>query len=101
MRLTRVPVVGITLALAFAAPAAAFRSGGLAASLRPVATTVASTRSEAPHTCQAGRNHEKTKLRLTGDARKHAVVACEQPPKSDLVTPSLQRSAPNALTAIG
>jgi len=100
MRLVRLPVLGITLALAIAAPAAAIPGGGLAAALR-TSVTVASTRTAASHTCQAGRNHEKTKLTVAGDARKPAVVACEQPPKSDLISPSLKQTAANAVSTLG
>jgi hypothetical protein len=101
MKLVRGPLLGITLALMVAGPAAGFRGTRLTASLRPAAATVSTTKTETAHTCQAGTRHSKTRSPVVGDARNPAVVACEQPPRSGLSPPSLKQTAPNAVTAIG
>lgn len=101
MKLMRVPLAGITLALALVAPAAGFPSGGLAVSLKPLNVTVASTKNAATRNCSAGHNHEKTaNPTLVGTPRNVAVVACEQPPRSHL-SPALKPSVSGALSAIG
>jgi hypothetical protein len=54
------------------------------------------------HTCQTGNTREKAAARskLVGTARKTTVVACEQPPRSNML-PTLKQTAQNALTALG
>ncbi len=38
---------------------------------------------------------------VVGTARKTAVVACEQPPRSQVLGPGLKQSAANVLAALG
>jgi hypothetical protein len=103
----RLPLIASTaLALAVAAPAGALTGWGVSGTLRspgaPASASVKST-SKAQHTCQAGdqRKGAKSKLKLTGSAHNTAVVACEQPPRSDLVTSGLKSSAATALNTVG
>jgi len=92
------------LALAAASPAAALTGYKASAALQ-VTTRISVAQSSSTtknHTCQTGNTREKAPARskLVGTARKTTVVACEQPPRSN-VLPSLKQTAQNALTALG
>jgi hypothetical protein len=100
------PLAG-ALVLSAAAPAGALTSEGIPAKLvapKPAAVAAAKSSSSAKtHTCQAGDTKEKAKARTTivGSAKKTAVVACEQPPRSQLIGAGLKHAAANALAALG
>jgi hypothetical protein len=101
----RLPLIAATaLALAVAAPAGAITGWGVSETLRarvvPTAATV--TKSRQAKTCQAGKR-EKTRasLKVVGNAKNPAVVACEQPPRSDLVTPALKSASATILSGAG
>jgi hypothetical protein len=99
------PLVTVA-ALAVAAPAGALSGEGITATLTApkVTTAAAAAKSTAKtHTCQAGDTREKAKAHsaIVGSARKTAVVACEQPPRSELLGPGLKQAATNALAALG
>jgi antitoxin component of MazEF toxin-antitoxin module len=93
-------------ALAVAAPAAAVTipksvSGALHVS-SPVAIAQA-VKSDKLHSCQAGDRRARTAETTAGQTeRKAAVVACEQPPRSNLLTPdSVAKATAAALSVIG
>jgi hypothetical protein len=93
------------VALAAVAPAGALSGEGITAKLStPGLSTAAAGKSTArTHTCQAGNTREKAKAHsaIVGSARKTAVVACEQPPRSELLGSGLKQAAANALAALG
>jgi hypothetical protein len=98
------PLTVLVAALAVAGSASALSREGMPAALTIVRLDSAGTKTQAKtHTCQAGDTKEKTKARsaVVGTARKTAVVACEQPPRSSLLGPGLKQSAVNVLTALG
>jgi hypothetical protein len=105
MRRSFVPVVALVAALAAVAPAGALSGEGINVKLNaPDVSTVSAGRSTAKtHTCQAGDTKEKAKSHsaIVGSAKKTAVVACEQPPRSELLGPGLKQAAANALAALG
>ena len=92
-------------ALAAAAPAGALSGEGITTTLTaPGLSTVAAGKTEAKtHTCQAGDTKQKVKAHsaVIGSARKTAVVACEQPPRSELIGPGLKQAAANVVAALG
>ena len=94
-------VAVLVAALAAVAPAGALSSEGITAKLD--APGVSAKSSARTHTCQAGDTKEKVKSHsaIVGGARKTAVVACEQPPRSELLGPGLKQAAANALAALG
>jgi len=97
----RVALITALAALAAATPAAAVTGGfGVSSALHgstPSLTTTA-TGYNKTHSCQAGDRSEKTK-RAGG---KFAVVACEQPPRSQLVTPdAIAKATAAALSVFG
>jgi hypothetical protein len=100
------PLAG-ALALTAAAPAGALTSEGIPAKLvAPKAAAVTTGKSSSTaktHTCQAGDTKQKAKAGTTivGGAKKTAVVACEQPPRSELLGAGLKQAAANALAALG
>jgi hypothetical protein len=100
-----VPLAALVVALAAVAPAGALSSEGITVKLNaPGISTVAAGKSSArTHTCQAGDTKEKAKAHsaIVGSARKTAVVACEQPPRSELLGRGLKQAAANALAALG
>ena len=54
------------------------------------------------HSCQAtGNKKTPKKSALVGSPRHTGSVACEQPPKSEVVVPSLNQAAANSVTALG
>jgi hypothetical protein len=108
MGLMRLPLLAATaMSLAVAAPAAAVSGFGVSSALRhEAAVTIAVTGSKksATHTCQAGSNKREpapAKSTVIGSPRKYAVVACEQPPKSEVVTSGLKQASIAALATIG
>jgi hypothetical protein len=105
MRSLAPPIAALVVALAVAAPAGALSSEGITVKLNaPGISTPTTAKSTArTHTCQAGDTKEKTKAHsaIVGSARKSAVVACEQPPRSELLGKGLAQAAANALAALG
>lgn len=103
--MSRLPLIAATaLALAVAAPAGAISGWGVSDTLRRqvVPTTATVTKSKQAKTCQAGKREKTTSsLKVVGGAKNPAVVACEQPPRSDLVTPALKSSAATILSGAG
>ena len=89
------------LALAVASPAAAFSGFGVAGALRApgLAVHVAAT-SSSRSTCQAGTGHDEKagSSSLIGTQRKPGVVACEQPPRSEVTGTALEQQGASALT---
>jgi hypothetical protein len=102
MILKRLPLVALmATALAVSAPAWALSGNSLTAVLTAKAFT-ASKGKDAKRTCQAGRDVRKGSAKVTVTDRHSAlVVACEQPPRSEIVLPSLKQSATSALTILG
>jgi hypothetical protein len=104
--MSRLPLIAATaLALAVAAPAGAITGWGVSSTLRaqviPAAATTTAKGKQAK-SCQAGKREKTTaSLKLTGNAKNPTVVACEQPPKSDLVTPALKSASASILTGPG
>lgn len=97
------PLAASVASLAVAAPAGAFSGAGVTTTLTSSLTSVDAAKTARTHTCQAGDTKEKAKAHsaLVGTARKTAVVACEQPPRSQLLGPGLKQSAANVLSALG
>jgi hypothetical protein len=102
----RAVLAAAVAALAAAAPAAAVTvpksvSGALRVS--PAATIAAATKSDKLHSCQAGDRRARTaETSAVQTERKAAVVACEQPPRSNLLTPdSVAKATAAALSVIG
>ena len=97
------PIATMALALIVTAPAAAITGWGISGKLHSGAVTTAAAKTGTRQsTCQAGKREKTPKaLKLTGTARNPAVVACEQPPRSDLVTPALKSSPASALATVG
>jgi len=97
----RVALATALAALAAAAPAAAVTGGfGVSSALHasPFGLTKTGTGYNKTHSCQAGDRSAKTK-RAGG---KFAVVACEQPPRSNLVTPdAIAKATAAALSVFG
>jgi hypothetical protein len=96
------------LALVTAAPAAAVTGGyGIGAKLR--VTPVALAQGAAPaadksRSCQAAtrRSAPSTRTGVLGNTRRPAVVACEQPPRSNLLTPdAVAKATAAALSVLG
>jgi hypothetical protein len=103
MKLSPLLLAASMLALAIAAPASALSDYGASTALS-ISVTVDGAKSDAKtHTCQAGRSHVSAGARSTivGNARKTAVVACEQPPRSEIVTPTLKQAAAAATAVLG
>jgi hypothetical protein len=98
-------LASLVAALAAVGSAAALSGEGISVKLSaPGVTTAVAGRSTAKtHTCQAGDTKEKAKAHsaIVGGARKTAVVACEQPPRSELLGQGLKQAAANALAALG
>jgi hypothetical protein len=93
-------------ALAVAAPAGAFTIGkdatrALRTSGLPQLTTAAAN--DKLHSCQVGdRRARAGTTAATQTERKAAVVACEQPPRSNLLTPdSVAKATAAALAVLG
>ena len=93
-------------ALAVAAPAAAISVPKSVTSALHVSSPVAvaaATKGDKLHSCQAGDRRARTGETTAGQTeRKAAVVACEQPPRSNLLTPdSVAKATAAALSVIG
>jgi hypothetical protein len=93
-------------ALAVAAPAAAFNIGNSASSALHAASpaaVAAAVKTDKLHSCQAGdRRARAGETSAAQTERKAAVVACEQPPKSNLLTPdSVAKATAAALSVLG
>jgi hypothetical protein len=93
-------------ALAVAAPAAAVnipKSVSSALHVSSPAAPAAATKSDKLHSCQAGDRRARTaETSAAQTERKAAVVACEQPPKSNLLTPdSVAKATAAALSVLG
>jgi len=105
MKGSLVVLAAFVAALAAVASAGALSSEGITVKLSaPGISTPAAGKSTArTHTCQAGDTKEKAKAHsaIVGSARKTAVVACEQPPRSELLGKGLAQAAANALAALG
>jgi hypothetical protein len=104
-RLLMLPLAASIVALATAAPVGALSGYGISAQLSaPSVSTVGKAKTDTKtHTCQAGHTKEAAGARSTivGTARKTAVVACEQPPRSQLLGPALRHAAASVLAALG
>lgn len=94
----------VVAALVVAAPAAAVNidksvSNALHAS-PPTASVKASK--DRTRTCQAGTRGANEHTTIVGDTRRPAVVACEQPPRSEVLTPdSVAKATAAALSVLG
>ena len=99
------PIAASIVALSAAAPAGALSGYGVSPQLTAsgLATTGQAKSDAKTHTCQAGHTKESVRAHSTivGTARKTAVVACEQPPRSQLLGPALKQAAANVLAALG
>ncbi len=102
------PLAVLAFALVWSSSAAAFSGSGVSALLRPAGITMVSVASHTigsgtkSHSCQATDNKKTAKKSaLVGSARHTGVVACEQPPRSEVVIPSLNQAAANSITALG
>ncbi len=99
MSTRRLPLVAVTaIALAVAAPAAALSGYPLLAALHSMTLTAAK---ESKHTCQAGRDPAKGSASSSVERHTIPVVACEQPPRSEIVLPSLKQATASALELFG
>ena len=106
MAVSRLPVLAaFAISLAVAAPAGAVSGFGVSSALRPASnlTLAAKTGKDArTHTCQAGQQGKApAKAALVSTPRNFAVVACEQPPRSEFITPNLKQSDAAALDTLG
>jgi hypothetical protein len=91
------------VALAAAAPAGAVNIGKSLSSTLHTGTFAAQvkTSEDAKRTCQAGARTGAKKTAI-GDTRRPPVVACEQPPKSNLLTPDqVAKATAAALQVLG
>ena len=93
---SRIPLLAlIVVALAVAAPAGALTGYGVAGQLH-VATLPALTATKAEQRTPArpspGTRATGTRQTLVGTAKKPAVVACEQPPRSTVLTQGLKQA---------
>jgi len=100
----RFVVAAGVLALLAAAPAAAITGGNALSGTLPLGHLVAGKNAvvqDKSRSCQAGKS-AATKTAVLGSAHRTAVVACEQPPKSNLITPnSLAKATAAAIAALG
>src|SRR5579863_402221 len=111
MRVRLVTFAGTIIVLLGAPLALASVGSGRVASQLPLVRlplaglTQVSAKSSKTHTCQAGSRRRRVsseRSALIGSSRQTAVVACEQPPRSQLLLPqTLSRAVASALAAIG
>jgi hypothetical protein len=100
----RLVVILTGLALGVASPAAAFSGSGVAGALRAPGLAVhVSATTSSRNTCQAGAGHDAKagSSSLTGTRRKPGVVACEQPPRSEVTGTALEQQGASALATVG
>ena len=88
------------LCLVTASPAAAFSGSGVAAklaapSIKAAGFSVTGSGLAKTHTCQASQRKAPKAVRTP------AVVACEQPPRSEVTLPSAAKSLASALAQLG
>ncbi len=88
------------LCLVTASPAAAFSGSGVAAklaapSIKAAGFSVTGSGLAKTHTCQASQRKAPKAVRTP------AVVACEQPPRSEVTLPSAAKSVASALAQLG
>jgi antitoxin component of MazEF toxin-antitoxin module len=93
-------------ALVFAAPAAAItipKSVSSALRVSSPLAVAAATKGDKLHSCQAADRRARAAETTAGQTeRKAAVVACEQPPRSNLLTPdSVAKATAAALSVLG
>ena len=106
MNSSRLLVLAVTaVALAIAAPAGALTGYGAASQLHAATLPALTTsKAEQKHTCQAKSGHQqatgKTQT-FVGTTKKPAVVACEQPPRSQVITQGLKQAGAAALATLG
>ena len=104
---SRIPLLALTVvALAVVAPAGALTGYGVAGQLHVtgVPTLTTTSKAEQQHTCQARSGHERATgktHKLVGTAKNPAVVACEQPPRSTMLTQGLKQAGAAALATLG
>lgn len=103
---SRFRVVVVLALLVAVSPASGVASGGTTVpGLHLKISLPAMTGNSKTQTCQAGTRQRKrirSRSVLVGDAHKVAVVACEQPPKADLLTPqTLAHSVSGAFATEG
>lgn len=99
----RAVLASAVAALAVAAPAGAFTIGKSVSSSLHTGTFAAQVKAteDAKRTCQAGARTGAEKTAV-GDTRRPPVVACEQPPKSNLLTPDqVAKATAAALQVLG
>src|SRR5436309_9754944 len=94
------------VALAAAAPAGAVtidKSVSSALRVSQSAALATAAKTDKLHSCQVGDRRARTGATTAAQAeRKAAVVACEQPPKSNLLTPdSVAKATAAALSVLG
>jgi hypothetical protein len=86
--------------LVLVAPAGAVTGGFGASTALQGGKVLAVTGERQQHSCQANRSGDRVSSNQFG--RKFAPVACEQPPKSDLLTPGgLSKAVASAIAALG
>ena len=107
MASSRIPLLAVTAvaALAIAAPAGALTGYGAAGQLHGATLSgLTTSKAEQKHTCQAKSGHQqatgKTQT-FVGTKKKPAVVACEQPPRSQVLTQGLKQAGAAALATLG
>jgi hypothetical protein len=109
MRSQRTAVLlGAVAALAAASPAGAINGGaGISKALHSgpgaIVVSAAALGQEKDHQCQAGeRNSRAANKPNPADRRNPTVVACEQPPKSQVLTPdTIAKATAAAIAALG
>src|SRR5436190_15008663 len=102
----RAMIATVGAALAVAAPAGAVSiPPSISSALRVSSPAVlaAAAKTDKLHSCQAGDRRARTgATTATQTERRAAVVACEQPPKSNLLTPdSVAKATAAALSVLG
>jgi hypothetical protein len=104
-RLRVAAAIAVTAVVTPAAAASASSGGSTLPGLHIKLTAPTLAKKSKTQTCQAGsrqRTSTTAKSALVGDTHKAAVVACEQPPRSELLVPlPLKRAMTNALADEG
>jgi hypothetical protein len=106
MKRSRSPLlIATVVTLAVASPAAAVTGYGVAGALHAVTSSALTTsKAKATHTCQAGDGRDSKgtpKKTVAGTVKKPAVVACEQPPRSEVLAQGLKQAGAAALATFG